>query len=141
MILLRILTAAQINRDLTKISIWAEKWKVKFNAKKSKDMIFSNKYLNNSPPLNFNNCYIDRVNVHKHLGIYLSSALDWSAQIHEVCLKANKKLVVLRSVKLLNRQTLDLLYKLTVRSVIDYGLPVYFKNLKQTEIARLENLQ
>ena len=34
-------TANKLNRDLLKISTWAEKWKVKFNAKKSKDMIFS----------------------------------------------------------------------------------------------------
>ena len=61
--------------------------------------------------------------------------------MHETCLKANRKLSVLRSVKLLNRQTLDILYKLTVRSVIDYGLPVYFNTLRQTEIARLENVQ
>ena len=61
--------------------------------------------------------------------------------MNEVCLKANRKLSVLRSVKLLNRQTLDLLFKLTVRSVIDYGLPVYYKCLKITDVARLENLQ
>ena len=36
---------------------------------------------------------------------------------------------------------MDLLYKITVRSVIDYALPVYFKTLKQTEISRLENIQ
>ena len=35
----------------------------------------------------------------------------------------------------------DLLYKLTVRSVIDYALPVYYKTLKQTELSRLESLQ
>ena len=134
-------TAAQINRDLLKISNWAEKWKVQFNAKKSKDIVFSNKYLNNSPPLIFNNNFIERVNVHKHLGIYLSSSLDWSVQVHEVSLKANRKLSVLRSVNLLSRQTLDLLYKITVRSVIDYGLPIYCQNLKQTEIYRLEQIQ
>ena len=134
-------TSEILNRDLIKISNWADKWKVTFNAKKSKDIIFSNKYLNNSPALIFNNKYIDRVNVHKHLGIYLSSSLDWSKQIYEVCLKANRKLSVLRSVRLLSRQTLDLLYKITVRSVIDYALPVYFKTLKQTEISRLENIQ
>ena len=67
--------------------------------------------------------------------------LDWSTQKNEVCLKANKKLSVLRGVKLLSRQTLDLLHKLTVRSVVDYGLPVYYNNLKLTELARLENLQ
>ena len=97
--------------------------------------------MNNSPPLIFENNFINRVNVHKHLGLYLSSSLDWSEQIKQVCLKANRKLSVLRSVKLLSRQTLDLLYKITVRSVIDYALPVYLKNLKQTEILRLENIQ
>ena len=44
-------TAAQLNRDLVRITNWAEQWKVKFNAKKSKDIIFSNKCLNNSPHL------------------------------------------------------------------------------------------
>jgi hypothetical protein len=120
-------SSASLNRDLQKNSIWAQKWKVSFNSSKSKDKIFSN----NSPPLLFSNIYIERVNLHKHLGIYLSSSLDWSKHVHEVCLKANKKLSVLRSVKLLSRQT-----KLTVRSIIDYGLP-----LKQTEISRLENIQ
>ena len=134
-------TAAQLNRDLIKISKWANTWKVKFNAKKSKDIIFSNKCLNNSPPLIFNDSFIDRVNVHKHLGVYLSSTLNWSVQLKEVCLKASRKLSVLRSIKLLSRQTLDLLYKITVRSVIDYGLPVYFKTLTQTEISRLEQIQ
>ena len=134
-------TAEQLNRDLTKISSWAQKWKVVFNAKKSKDIIFSKKSLNNSPPIVFNDTFIERVNTHKHLGLYLTSCLDWSVQIHEVCLKANRKLSVLRSVKLLSRQTLDILYKLTVRSVIDYALPVYYKTLKQIEMSRLDNLQ
>ena len=84
---------------------------------------------------------IDRVNLHKHLGIYLTPSLDWAVQLHEVCLKANRKLSVLRSVKLLSRQTLDQLYKLVVRSVIDYGLPIYCKQLRQKELARLENIQ
>ena len=135
------ITAAQLNRDLVRISNWAKVWKVTFNGSKSKDIIFSNKMLNNSPPIIFDDVVIERVNCHRHLGLYLTSNLDWGEQVHQICLRANRKLAVLRSVKLLRRQTLDLLYKLTVRSVIDYALPVYHKNLKQTEIARLENLQ
>ena len=100
-------------------------------------MIFSNKLLNNSPPLKFNGLYIDRVNTHKHLGVYLQSNLKGSTQIKETCLKANKKLSVLRNVKMLRRKTLDLLYKVTVRSFVDYALPIYANNLKQTQIARL----
>ena len=56
-------------------------------------------------------------------------------------LKANRKLSVLRNVKMLKRKTLDLLYKVTVRSVIDYALPIYANTLNQTELARLERLQ
>ena len=67
-------TAEILNRDLQKISQWATKWKVTFNASKTKYIIFSKKYLNNSPPLIFNNIYIERVNLHKHLGMYLSSS-------------------------------------------------------------------
>ena len=97
-------TSAQLNRDLTKISARAQTWKVTFNVKKSKDMIFSNRYLNNSPPLLFNGVTVDRVNKHKHLGVVFQSNLDWSSQIHETCIKANGKLSVLRSVKMLSRK-------------------------------------
>ena len=134
-------TSIILNRDLSRISEWAEKWQVIFNPKKSKDMIFTNKMLNNSPPLEFNNVFIERVNKHKHLGVYLTPDLSWSTQVHEICLKAIRKLSVLRSVKYLKRKTLDLLYKVTVRSLIDYALPVYGNNLKLTDINRLEQLQ
>ena len=95
-------------------------------------MIFSKKILNNSPPLLLNNIPIVRVNTHKHLSVYLHSSLDWLTQINDVCLKANRKLSVLKSIKMLNRKTLDLLYKVTIRSVTDNALPIYANTLKQT---------
>ena len=91
--------------------------------------------------MNFNDTFIDRVNSHKHLGVFLTSDLDWSVQIHQSCLKANRKLSVLRSVKMLQRKTLDLLFKVTVRSVVDYALPLYGNTLRNSELARLEQLQ
>ena len=134
-------TALILNRDLEKIGAWAEKWKVMFNASKSKDIIFSKKMLFNSPPVLLNNSVINRVHQHRHLGIWLSSSQDWGKQIQETCLKANSKLAVLRSVKFLSRSTLDILYKLTVRSIIDYGLVIYYHTLKQTEMGRLAQIQ
>ena len=105
-------------------------------------MIFSsNKSVQNSLPLVFNGTFVSRVHEHKHLGVWLSSSLSWSRQVHETCLRANGKLAVLRSVKYLSRSTLDLLYKLTIRSVIDYGLIIYYHTLKTTEAARLNQLQ
>ena len=82
-----------------------------------------------------------RVKQHKHLGLFLSENLDWSAQIHYVCMRANRKLAVLRKVKMLSRHTLDILYKITVRSIIDYALPVYYHSLKVTEKAKLDRIQ
>ena len=105
--------------------VLAKKWKVLFNAGKSKDYIFSrNKYIFNSPPLKLDGSFINRVHQHLHLGIWLSSTLDWEKQIQATILKANGKLSVLRSVKFLDRATLDLLYKLTIRSVLEYGMIV-----------------
>ena len=119
----------------------SRKWKATFNPRKTKDIIFSHKVLFNSPHIIFNKTFVDRVHQHKHLGIWLDSSLDWGKQVREVCLRANGKIAVLRSVKFLNRKTLDLLYKLTVRSVIDYGLVIYFHTLKVTEVARLNQVQ
>ena len=78
---------------------------------------------------------------HRHLGVYLSSNLDWTFQINDVCLRANKRLSVLRHVKFLKRNTLDLLYKTIVRSIIDYALPIYANNLKLTDLACMDMLQ
>ena len=72
------------NDDLETISKWASTWKITFNPDKSQDIIFTNKMLNN---------------------------LDWNTQIYQVCLKANRKLSVLRRVRNIQRNTVDLLYK------------------------------
>ena len=104
-------------------------------------MIFSKRDQQNSPPITFCTHIVENVSVHRHLGVYLTPTLDWSTHVHQVCLKANRKLAVLRSVKQLSRSTLDLLYKLTVRSLIDYAMPVNYGNLKLTEKKRLEQIQ
>ena len=41
----------------------------------------------------------------------------------------------------LDRKTLDLLYKVIIRSIIDYALPIYANTLKINEITRLEKVQ
>ena len=48
---------------------------------------------------------------------------------------------MLRSIKFLDRATLDLLYKLTVRSGLEYGMIVYYHSLTQVQLARLNRVQ
>ena len=74
---------------------------------------------------------------HKHLDIWLTPSLCWSKKVHDVCLKANTKLAVLRSVAYLSMSTLIILYKLQICFVIDYGLCIHFNNLKQSDIYKL----
>ena len=135
------ITAEILNRDLKKISEWAAMWKVNFQADKSEEVIFSNKRLESTNPIYLSGELVKRVDTHKHLGLYLTYNLDWSVQCHHACLKAYRKLAVLRSVKLLRRHTLDVLYKITVRSVLDYSLPVYFNSLNAKQKAKLERIQ
>ena len=104
-------------------------------------MIFSDKLLSNSPPVVFNSIVVDQVYEHKHLGIWLTPTQCWSRHIQHICMKANSKLAVLRSVRFLSRPVLDVLYKLQIRSVIDYGMIVFFNTLKQSDIARLHKIQ
>ena len=47
---------------------------------------------------------------------------------------------MLRHVKLLKRKTFDVFYKRTVRSLIDYALPINGNNLKK-DLEILERLQ
>ena len=55
-----------------------------------------------------------------HLGIYIQSNLSWEKQVTSIVKKVNLKLSIINSVKGLSRQCLDVLYKLHVRSSIDY---------------------
>lgn len=134
-------TTRILNRDLTRISSWANKWKVKFNASKSCDLIFSEKTLNNSLPILFDQSIISRVGNHKHLGVNLTCNLNWDLHINNIVKQANIKLSVIHGVSLLDRHTLDLLYKMNIRSRIDYCLQVYGPSLIIQQLERLEKIQ
>ena len=60
-------TSEKLNRDLARISTWAEMWKVKFNADKSCDILFSTKSPPTNPLICSNGETIKKVTEHKHL--------------------------------------------------------------------------
>ena len=134
-------TSAMLNKDLNTISFWASKWKTKFNPSKSTNMIFSKSVLNNSEPVYMDGILLDRVSCHKHLGVFLTSDLNWEFHVKEIIRKANYKLSYMWSVKGLSRQTLDTLYKLHIRSIIDYCFQVFGPGLTTEQIKKLDQLQ
>ena len=134
-------TSSVLNRDLEKITVWAKKWKVEFNAGKSKDMIFSKEQPDGDSPLLFQNAVIERVQKHKHLGVTLTSSLSWDMHVTNIIKQVNMKLSMIYKVRELNRKTLDMMYKMHVRSCIDYCLPVYGPSLSATQVNKLDQLQ
>ena len=135
--------AEVLNRDLTKISNWASNWKITFNPKKTKTMFFIQPQSKrvNSVNIYHNDVPVKEVFEHKHLGVILTPTLDWSRHIHEICTKAYWKLSVLRRISQLKRKTLNLMYKLTVRSVIEYALIVIGNNIKVVDLNKLNRIQ
>ena len=86
-------TTAIITCDLKRVYEWAEEWKVQQN------YIFKCKTSNNIPIL-INGDQVKRVEFHKQMVIWLSYNLDWSAHIHNICMRANRKLGDCRSAKM-----------------------------------------
>ena len=69
--------------------MWSEQWLLKYNPSKTIALLFSNKKSFN-PCLEFQNCKIDFVSAHKHLGIILSRDLSCSTYIDSILTKAYK---------------------------------------------------
>ena len=79
--------------DVNNLCAWTDGNNMKFNATKCKYMIMSRKkqpIIPNSP-LVINNCCLERVNSYKYLGVCITSTLNWSTQISEICTKARRQ--------------------------------------------------
>ena len=120
------LSADDLNRDLNIISEWAFNWKMSYNpdlSKQAVEVIFSHKSgKQNIPKIYFNNVEVK----HKHLGLILDSKLSFVSHIKE------NISIGIRILKYLSRclsvKTLDQIYKMYVRSHLDfcdviYGIP------------------
>ena len=108
---------------------------MKFNFRKSYDFppIFT---IGSSDPLKI-------VTETKILGIILSSDLKWSLHVEFMCKKALKKTWLLRKLKILDLE-IDLLldfYLKEIRSVLEYGVPVWHSGLSNKLSDKIERVQ
>ena len=112
--------ANELNHDLN--SAWAKKWLVTFNPAKTESLFVSTKHNVMFPPLYFGGGIVKEVTAHKQLGVILSSNLSWNEHIDDICLKASKRLDILRALKYkLSRQALKLIYLSFIHPIIEYG--------------------
>ena len=131
-----------LNSDLTKLQAWSEKWLLKFNPSKTKALFFTRNRDPEYPKLNFQQCQLQFVDQHKHLGIIFSPDLSWSHYIDTILANANKKLGIMKKYKFkINRNTLSLMYKSFIRPQLEYASEVWGTCLNQNESEKLEKLQ
>ena len=90
-------TAADLNRDLERVSQWAWQWKMQFNAEKTEEVIFSTKRNKpHHPVLSLGNDSVSQKNEHKHLGIILDDKLNFQSHIREAIAKARRGIGIIK---------------------------------------------
>ena len=83
--------ALDLSRDLSKINLWVWQWKMKFNADKTEEVIFSCKREKSIHPiLKLGDKIISKKSEHKHLRLILDSKLNFKSHIREAIVKARR---------------------------------------------------
>jgi hypothetical protein len=114
---------AMVNNDLIKLSQWANKWLVTYNAAKTVSLHVMNRLgVVAHPGLYLNNTRIEEVNTHCHLGVDFESKFSWQAHILRISGKAAKCVGLMRrACRELPRSCLENLYTTMVRPILEYG--------------------
>ena len=128
-----------LQRDLTKVQKWAEKWKMEFNIGKCKIMHIGKK--------NPKNVYVmggtelETTRAERDLGVTIDDQLDLGKHIKSIVAKANRMLGLIRiSFACLDKTMFLNLYLVLVRPHLEYCVQVW-SPYKQKYIKLLERVQ
>ena len=131
----------KLNQDLLNLETWSKNWLLSFNPSKTKAIFFSTRKTVDTPILKFQNCQLDLVSSHKHLGLTFSDDLTWTVYINSIIANAKKKLGLMKKLKFrLNRNTLSLLYTAFIRPQLEYASDVW-GGCSSSDCERLEKIQ
>ena len=131
-----------IQNDLNHMEIWAQKWKMKFKASKSVEVIFGTKRgPRNHPPVSLNNELITLKSSHKHLGAILDNKLNLSEHINRLVDKCNTMLNPLKSLSsILTSKHLEQIFMSFILPHLEYG-SLLFPCARQCDIDKLDRVQ
>jgi hypothetical protein len=133
---------ARLNRDLVRLSLWAEKWLITFNAAKTVYIKISRKVFPAPKPiLKLNGATIKEVPNHKHLGLTFNQTLTWTDHIDNLIAKGAKCVGLLKRISRdVPRECMEILYKSMIRPILEYGA-IIFDGCPDMSAKRLENVQ
>jgi len=136
----------EINVDLSTLATWGRKWKVKFEPTKTHAMHVSNHSMTDViyPEICMLELDGERIAFEHELlivGFLFDSKLSWEPMVRRVCSKGRSALGAVRRLQgLFAPSDLAILFKSFVRSVMEYGVLVYF-GATEGNLARLDAIQ
>ena len=139
-------SAATLRNDLTVKSNWAFQWKMIFNpdlTRQAQEMILSRKTKKlRHPCLSFNDILLKNSISQKHLGLTLDVKLNFVEHIKNITQKITKTMGLLRTFQpILPRSSLLTIYKIIIRSQLDFADVIYDQAYYTSFHEKLESLQ
>ena len=111
-----------LQEDLAALERWAEKWGMRFNAKKCYIMHISPKRHKSTHMYSLSGHILDSVSDNPYLGLQISDDLKWSKHIKQTVSKASIALgMIRRNLKFLPKSLKSTAYISLVRSILEYG--------------------
>ena len=128
---------------LNYISGWTNENLMKLNEAKCNFMIFSRTKEEFTTRLSINDVIIDRKQVSKLLGVWISEDMSWSKNCQEICRKAYSRLSMITKLKYVGVSKDDLIdiYILFIRSVAEYCAVSFHSSLTVEQSGKLERIQ
>ena len=131
-----------LQNDLKQLEAWASKWGMRFNASKCYILsIHKNSEKKSLFHYQLDNVILKHVNENPYLGVLFSDDLTWRNHILKTTKKANCTLGFLkRNLQKCPRKCKQTAYVALVRSVLEYGTPLWDPYLKK-DIDTIEQIQ
>ena len=136
-------TNLKTQQNLNQIAEWTKENKMRMNEEKTKYLIFTRTMKSVGTRLSVNDKVIERVKHFKLLGVWLQEDGGWDKNTQEICKRAYTKVGMLTKLKYagVSIEDLLLLYKLHVRSSLEYCSVSFHSSLSSRQAAMLERCQ
>ena len=132
----------QLQRDLSALQAWADKWGMNFNPSKC-FILRVNRPKSKGLPFDYGlkGVTLERVQSTPYLGVRLSETLEWESHINTITAKANSTLGFLRrNLKVCPLKLKETAYFAMIRSCLEYSCAVW-DPFRQKDIDKLNKIQ
>ena len=124
---------------MDRLSEWSQKWLLSFNVAKCKSMHIG--YNNPRNNYHIQGQALEKSDLEKDLGVFISSDLKPSAHIAKIAAKANGRVgLIKRTFSFIDKDIFLSLYITLVRPIVDYGVQCWSPYLVK-DINKLEQVQ